>query len=297
MVVRLTTESFFKLGLLQCYDEKRINSTCHATNENRFKDSYYACPETVHQIFVAIQSPHLGDKRISSPIPSHLLGAFRFLKKYPTAHDLAGFCKCTEKTALTRAWRYIEAIQALKEQKIKWVFDDDYNYPEMYVATVDGVHCRISEPRKNPSSTWFSTKSNKAAVAYEIAVSIQHNRIVWMNGPFPAGTNDKRIFDKPNGLATKLKDHQKVIADEGYRGAPKKVSTCNTFDSVEMKDFKRRSKARQETVNARLKAFGILNQVFRTHGDQRLPKHMAAMEACCVIVQYEMENGSPLFRV
>jgi hypothetical protein len=183
-------------------------------------------------------------------------------------------------------------------KKIKWIFDgDECQATEMLIATVDGVHCRIFEPRTIPSSKWYSKKYNKAGLMYEIGVAIHHNRIVWMNGPFPAGENDKMVFDKPNGMASKLKSHQKVIGDEGYRGAPKKVSTRNTFDSQEMKEFKRRAKARQETVNARLKAFGIISQAFRTTGTKRLARHQAAMEACLVIVQFELENGSPLFEV
>lgn len=165
------------------------------------------------------------------------------------------------------------------------------------MATVDGVHCRVWEPRKTPSSKWYSKKFNKAALTYEIGVAIHHNKIVWINGPFPAGENDKMVFDKPNGLASRIKAHQKVIGDEGYRGVPEKVSTRNTFDSKEIKDFKRRAKARQETINSRLKAFGIIGQAFRTTGTRRLERHKAVMEACCVIVQFELENKSPLFIV
>jgi hypothetical protein len=171
-------------------------------------------------------------------------------------------------------------------------------YPELYVATVDGVHCRIWEPRKLPSSRWYSKKFNKAALTYEVGVAIHHNKIVWINGPFPAGENDKKVFDKPQGLASKLRAHQKVIGDEGYRGSPEKASTRNrAFDSREVKSFKNRALARHETVNSRLKAFAIINQPFRTTGQRRLPRHQAAMEAACVIVQYELENKSPLFAV
>lgn len=178
-----------------------------------------------------------------------------------------------------------------------WVFDDVEKYPELYVASVDGVHFRIWEPRKFPSTKWYSNKFKKAGLTYELAVAIYHNKLVWMNGPFPAGENDKSIFEKPNGLASKLKGKQGVIGDEGYRGNPKKVSTRNSLDDDNEKELKKRAKARQETINARLKGFGILNQTFRTTGYLRVPRHKAVMEACCVIVQYELDNGSCLFRV
>jgi hypothetical protein len=67
------------------------------------------------------------------------------------------------------------------------------------------------------------------------------------------------------------------------RGAPEKVSTRNTFDRKEIKDFKRRAKSCQETtINSRLKAFGIIGQAFRTTGTRRLERHKAVMEAGCV---------------
>ena len=64
-----------------------------------------------------------------------------------------------------------------------------------------------------------------------------------------------------------------------------------------MKRFENRVRARHETVNSRLNAFGILNQAFRTKGTKRMMNHKSAFEACCVLVQYELDNGSPLFHV
>jgi DDE superfamily endonuclease len=295
----LSNAEILILGLALCgFSNKRVERTHELMCLERFKDSYYACPQTVRDVYRDIQNPLLaGCKHIVKPNPSYLLLALRFLKKYPSKYDLAGMGGCTEKTALERVWSYMGAIQAIKEHKIKWIFDDIDTYPEMYVASVDGVHCQIMEPRKIPSSKWYSKKFNKAGLTYEIGVAIYHDKIVWINGPFPAGENDKKVFDKPEGLANKLKEGQQVIGDEGYRGRPDKASTRNAFDGQEVKDYKRRVKARHETVNSRLKAFGILDQKFRTTGNSRLTKHKAAFEACCVIIQYEMENGSPLFKV
>jgi len=93
-----------------------------------------------------------------------------------------------------------------------------------------------------------------------------------------------------------MPDGKRGIADEGCRGDPNKLSTRNAFDSKELKEFKNRVKARHETFNSRLKAFAILCGSFRST-DKRLEKHKAAFEACCVIVQHEMDNGNPLFKV
>ena len=92
-------------------------------------------------------------------------------------------------------------------------------YKELFIATVDGVHFRIWEPRKFPSTKWYSPKYKKAALTYEIGVAINHNKVVWVNEPFPAGENDKTVFDKPDGLRSKLKEGQLLLGDQGYRGS------------------------------------------------------------------------------
>lgn len=106
------------------------------------------------------------------------------------------------------------------------------------------------------------------------------------------------MFDKPDGLRTKLKDGQLCIGDQGYKGDPDKVATRNSLDDDEVKDFMNRARARQETVNSRLKNFGILRGPFRSVGTHRLPRHKTVLEACLVIIQYELDNGSTtLFKV
>ena len=54
-----------------------------------------------------------------------------------------------------------------------------------------------------------------------------------------------------------------------------------------------RARARHETFNGRIKNFGCLDDRFR-HG---MEKHKICFEAVCVIVQYQLENGSPLFDI
>ena len=259
-----------------------------------FVDFFYVLPRTAAEVYRDIQHPDLGENQIKKPDPREFLGGLYFLKKYPSKKAQAGFIGSSEKYGLPKAWKYVEALQALKEKKIRWIFDEEpyRNFQEYYFLTVDGVHFRVYEPRYMPSSGWYSQKFNKAALAYEIGLSVYHPNICWVNGPFPAGQNDMRIFKKPEGLMSKIPDNQRGIGDEGYVGEPTKLSTQNEFDSSEVKQLKRRAKARQETINAKLKSFGILNQVFRTTGKQRFAKHKAALEACLVLIQYELDNGT-----
>jgi hypothetical protein len=136
-------------------------------------------------------------------------------------------------------------------------------------------------------------------LAYELGIAIRSNKLVWINGPFPAGQNDLLIYRKPNGLKSKIPANKRVIADEGYKGEAQ-ISRRNTFDTRAVKDFKNRARARHETFNGRLKHFHILEDRFR-HGKDKfktvIEKHKAVFEALCVVVQYEMENGSPMFDV
>jgi hypothetical protein len=94
-----------------------------------------------------------------------------------------------------------------------------------------------------PSSGWYSKKFNKAALVYEIGVAIYHNKIVWTNGPFPAGQNDKKVFNKPGGLKEKIRQTGKRgVGDEGYVGDPNQCATRNSLDAPDVKEYKKGSK-------------------------------------------------------
>jgi hypothetical protein len=113
-----------------------------------------------------------------------------------------------------------------------------------------------------------------------------------MNGPFLAGDHDITVF-RNNGLNDKIPAGKKVIGDNGYRGEHATISTHDAHDEAELRKFKSRARSRHESFNARLKAFRCLDVRLR-HG---IEKHRIAFQAVCVICQYQLENGSPLFDV
>ena len=45
---------------------------------------------------------------------------------------------------------------------------------------MDGVHCRTFEVRKDPSTKWYSHKSHSAGLAYELAIAIRSDGLVWI---------------------------------------------------------------------------------------------------------------------
>jgi len=261
-------------------------------NVDRFLSCFGTTPEAASAIFDDLQTTTIQQARIESKDIKfkYFVMTFNWLKSYKTEHENAGSFKCHEDTVRDWTWFYVKRIQALKEVKIRW--DVIANSPDAIPVSDDGVHCRVGEPRKHASTKWSSKKyGKKAAVTYEIAIAIRHNQVVLVNGPYPAATHDMTMFNSDDGAGSKLPPGALAVTDRLYSGP--QVAIRNDLDSDEVKAFKKRVRARHETFNGRIKNFNILDVRFR-HG---VEKHKAVFEACCVIVQYDMETGRPLFRV
>jgi hypothetical protein len=99
----------------------------------------------------------------------------------------------------------------------------------------------VDEPKhptlsKNPR--FYSHKFKQAGVDYELGISVHHNSLVWMNGPFPAGDHDINVFRSKQGLKAKIPTGKKVIGDKGYIGEKAIISTPNSHDPAELQKFK-----------------------------------------------------------
>jgi len=103
---------------------------------------------------------------------------------------------------------------------------------------------------------------------------------------------DINVF-RDKGLKDKIPAGNKALGDNGHRGEDAIIGTPNVYDEAELRKFKSRARSLHEPFNARLKAFRCLDVRFR-HG---IEKHKIVFEAVCVICQYQLENGSPLFDV
>ena len=119
------------------------------------------------------------------------------------------------------------------------------------------------------------------------------NALVWLSGPFKASMHDLTIFRAANGLKEMIPQGKRVIADNGYTSTQEQgiLSTPNSHDIREVRKFKSRARARHESFNGKVKNFRCLAEQFR-HG---VSNHKIVFEAVCIIVQYQLENGSPLF--
>ena len=113
------SDRFFHLGLeMAGFSHAMIENTCLNTNLERFSSFFFASPETCEHVYRDIQDESIeGCIGLKDPKPERFLLALYFLKKYPTKVAQAAFLGCVEKSALVKTWRYIRAIQALKEKR------------------------------------------------------------------------------------------------------------------------------------------------------------------------------------
>lgn len=152
--------------------------------------------------------------------------------------------------------------------------------------SVYGTDFAINEPTPFDRK-WYSHKLKRAAVRYEIAVSISGN-IVWFNGPFEAGLYpDVKIFKE--GLLHHLYQGENVVTDRGYNHA-RCIAPYNLFGDDRATASKLR--ARHETLNGRIKNFKVMEVRFR----HKISKHFICFSAVAKIVQLAL-NESPTFTV
>ena len=114
-------------------------------------------------------------------------------------------------------------------------------------------------------------------------MDILAGNLVWVS------YTDIAIFN--NLLANCLKPGERVEADNGYVGRPDKIkcpnNDCNPAENRVMQGIAR---SRHETLNGRLKAWGILGNVYR----HDIREHGTVFYACAVITQLSVANGEPL---
>ena len=119
----------------------------------------------------------------------------------------------------------------------QWTNDPDGS--PTFLLTVDGIHCKISEPRQGEKefvTRLYSHKFHSAGLNYEVGISVFTNQVVWLSGPQQAATADITIYRE--GLLQQIPPGKRVIGDKGYRGEPETVSVTNRYDSKQLKKFK-----------------------------------------------------------
>jgi hypothetical protein len=173
--------------------------------------------------------------------------------------------------------------------KIERTVKNNRVYRRFFRVLCLAIHPTLPIDRKQ-----CSHKFNHAAIKYEIALSVFEPKCVWISGPHWGAKHDITIFRE--GFKDKVKDGKKIIVDRGYtsnKPDERILSQPSALDSKELSNFKSWARLRQETFNGRLKYFNALAQTFL----HTKPQHGLVLEAVRVIVQYQMDNGRPIFDV
>jgi len=243
-----------------------------------------------------IRDAKLEGKDISMAGFKRFMIAHNFLWEYhKNAQCLATrFHMCERLARGEPVWFWVRKIAALKDKKIKWPAHFSRADGEKLPYTVDGVDFHTKEKSSetlNVDKKYYSVKFNKAGLRYQIVLSIVEPKCVDFTGPMKCSIHDTTIW-KQSGVAEKTGPEKFGIADRGYKGQ-EKLSIKNPRDPKPFRQFKARSLARHETFNGRLKMYGALSQCFK----HDLDLHRFVFEAICVTVQYQMDNGSPIFDV
>lgn len=282
-------------------------NVCDRTNKERFRAHYGVGPLAIIAAIVDMRRKFKEEVEVK-----HLMMTLCWLKLYETENVMAGRWGHCEQFCRETVKRYASKLQRLKGLKIRLV---GIPADRTYWGSVDCLHAIMNEFRTDPGSKWYSHKHNGAGVSYEVVVDICESRVLWTAGPKPASTHDVTFFrggkeesskkkkneaswDK-NALYFQIPKGKKLIGDSGYEGEPDKVSTSIAEHEGEVKEFFARAKSRQETVNTRLKFFEVIGGRFR-HGKgakDKLKLHQMCFDAVSVLVQYDMENGHPLFEI
>lgn len=294
----VTPRRMMNYGLkLVNYRSKVIKRSCYRTNLRRFVSHFGSSPLVLSLIYAELQTTPIAEARI--PVENlnlkHFLIAMHALKRYPTEEERQAIFDVSPHFGRDVVWFYLEKIQNLKAAKIKWPSDLECE-GNVWIVSVDGTHCWIKEPTHAEFSQdrrYFSHKFSKAGVNYELAILLWESRLVWMKGPTRAGLNDIQNFVN-GGLKEKLLlMGKKAIGDGGYCGHQSTVVTPNGADLRNVKKFKSRALKRHEKFNGMIKNFDCLKGRFR----HSIPRFATCFEAVCVICQYQMENGRPLYNI
>lgn len=172
---------------------------------------------------------------------------------------------------------------------MKWEnrFESCFQGQNCFVS-LDGTDYRIPEPTPFDRK-WYSHKFNGPGIRYEVGLCLQTGSIVWANGGFPCGAfPDLKIAREAYIYA--VEENEMTLADRGYNDEKYFIfPSTNDFSSAQQKKFM----ARHETINMRLKRFGVLQNRFR----HCLSLHPKCFYAVLNLTQLLIENGEPMYDI
>ena len=251
-VVTFTAEQIMMKGLvLLGWDEDKLKNRSPEKNISQYSAWYGVEPCVMSKLVEDLQTTNIASARIENLNIDKLHWAVHFLYRYPTETENESTWKKCSNTIRQACWFHVDKIRNLKAAKIVW---PQFGDTDIWVMSVDGTHLVTLEPGGHPDfpkdPSYYSFKHHAAGFNYEVGIDLFRSKCIWLSGPHKAGEyNDAKIY-KTCGLHDKLKQlGKKAIADEGYRGFPRTISTHNALDTQPVREFKTR--ARQFKTRAR----------------------------------------------
>jgi hypothetical protein len=177
-----TTISWFTQQIRSCgldfsfveYKGIRIRRARKETNVYRFRGHFGSNPIIYAEIWEDLQTTEVEEARVpTKDLNIHFfLMAMHHLNCYPTEVERETMSDISHKWGCNWCWYCIEKVQALKAQKITW--PDDFGN-DIWVLTVDDIHCWIQEPGHatwSLDSEYYSHKFAKDGINYELEMSL-----------------------------------------------------------------------------------------------------------------------------
>ena len=163
------------------------------------------------------------------------------------------------------------------------------------LTKIDGTNFRNQQKGGTKQGNLFGSRKygGKSALRYELGVDILAGNLVWVGGPYPAGTwTDVKTFDDILSHLLDLGKHIEV--DNGYISRADKVKCPNNYwNPTENLGMQSMARSHHETFNGRLKNWGVLSKIY--HHD--ITVHGMVFYACVVVTQLSISNGEPMFEV
>jgi hypothetical protein len=155
--------------------------------------------------------------------------------------------------------------------------------------TVDATDCPVERPSDyNLQRQYYSGKSKKHCIKYEVGIQIQTGKLVWLAGGTPGSVHDLTI-SRASGLSSHLLHGEFVLADKAYIGEDCFLTPFKPVTNEQELEFNSAISSLRETVEhtiGRIKVFGFTQQKWR----HSLDLHPIAFKVICNALNIEFET-------
>ncbi len=198
----------------------------------------------------------------------HLLMALNYLKLYELTDVAHLRWQVAEKTWRKYVWKVLHHLAA-KLNTIPW--NDRTSLPSLFghcYAVVDVTLAPVQVDMKDREwqGLFWSVKHKMHGLKYEIIVSVNDGRILWIGGPVGGRIHDITLL-RWEGILDDLSFLEYLLGDKGYEGeqsiwVPFKGKDLDDFE-LQWNHFINSFRVIVENVIARLKKFGFLQRKWK----------------------------------